>query len=448
MRYKAVIADVDGTLITPGEYPAKKPEERLVKAVRILEDKGIIFSLASARSLFGVSDLVEGLGLKSLIILDNGAKIYDCKRKKYIWESYLPREEAEKTLMFLKKDKSLPIIVVDEDERIVDLSKIKKWKISKIVVLDVSPQKAEELYHNLRLNPKIHVTRSISRALPPLESIHVTNIEATKQIAVLKFSEFLKIDTKSIIGIGDSYNDFPLLMACGLKIAMENATPDIKAIADFIAPSYEKGGVAYVLEKLIKKQLKPEIKSMKRNFKNHYLHNLNGEEKKQLLILVDKEGKRKGEATREECHRGKGKTHLAFMVFLFDKEGNLILTKRSKNKSLWPDYWDASIVSHVLSGETPEKAAKRRGKEELGIEVDFKDIGAFYYFAKHGNEAENEYCHVLVGRTDKQIFPNPVEIEAVEKINFSTLREKIRKNPDDYTPWLKLAFKKLIFPKF
>jgi len=444
VKYKAVIADVDGTLITPGEYPAKKPGVKLVEVVNKVTKKGVVFSLASARSLFGVASLIEGLGLKSPIILDNGAKIYDCEKKKYIWESYLPKSEARKTLSFLTQDKSLHVFVMDDDRRLEDLSKISKWKISKIVVLDVSPEKAEELYQALRLNPTIHVTKSISSAYPRKESIHVTNLDATKQVAVLKFAEILGISTKEIIGIGDSYNDFPFLMACGLKVAMENATPDIKEIADFIAPSYENNGVAYVLEKFIlQKNVNPVRKKFQKTMQLHYSHDFSGEQKEQLLVLCDKNGNILGSATREECHKDDGKTHLAFMAFLFDKDKKVILTKRSKEKSLWANYWDASIVSHVLIGEIPEAAAKRRGKEELGVETDFKDVGAFYYFAKHGDSAENEFCHVLIGKTDKEIFPNPVEIEAIEKISPAQLKEKIKKNPDSYTPWLKLALEKM-----
>lgn len=38
-------------------------------------------------------------------------------------------------------------------------------------------------------------------------------------------------------------------MACGLKIAMGNAVPELKAIADEIAPPLESDGLAYILEK-------------------------------------------------------------------------------------------------------------------------------------------------------------------------------------------------------
>ena len=56
-----------------------------------------------------------------------------------------------------------------------------------------------------------------------------------------------------MIGIGDGYNDFPLLMACGLKIAMGNAVEDLKAIADFIVPSVEQDGVAHAINRFILK---------------------------------------------------------------------------------------------------------------------------------------------------------------------------------------------------
>lgn len=171
----------------------------------------------------------------------------------------------------------------------------------------------------------------------------------------------------------------------------------------------------------------------------HKLHNITGEQKDQLLIVCDEHGKKLGLAKREKCHQGKGITHLAFMAFLKDKNGKIILTKRSKNKSLWSGFWDATIVSHILPGETPESAANRRGKEEMGVEAEFKDIGAFYYFARHGRSAENEYCHVLSANTREIIHPNPVEIDEVKLLSVEELSEDIKKNSGKYTPWLKKA---------
>lgn len=181
---------------------------------------------------------------------------------------------------------------------------------------------------------------------------------------------------------------------------------------------------------------------------SHKLHNLLGEDKKQLLITVDKQGNKTGLATREVCHRGRGRTHLAFMAFILDTNGNIVLAKRSKTKSLWSGYWDVAVVSHVLSGETPEEAANRRGKEEMGVDLEFKSIGAFHYFAKHGDLAENEYCYCLIGKIEGKLHPNPVEISDIRKINIDNLQKEIMADSDRFTPWLKLALTKFGYECF
>lgn len=181
---------------------------------------------------------------------------------------------------------------------------------------------------------------------------------------------------------------------------------------------------------------------------NNKFHDLNGEKKDQLLVVVDKRGDHLGLATRDECHMGNGKPHLAFMAFVVDREGKIILARRSRNKSLWGGFWDASVVSHVLPGETAETAAKRRGKEELGIDVDFEDLGAFYYFEKFDDSCENEYCHVLIGKTILEVDFNPVEIIEIRIVTYNELVKEIGKNPKYFTPWLMLSIEKVGLKKY
>jgi isopentenyl-diphosphate Delta-isomerase len=178
------------------------------------------------------------------------------------------------------------------------------------------------------------------------------------------------------------------------------------------------------------------------------LHDLQGERKNQILVTVDKQGNPIGTASRQNCHEGDGIAHLAFMAFVIDTKKNIILTKRSDAKSLWGGFWDAGTISHILPGETPEISACRRGKEELGVEIAFKDIGSFYYFAKHGSGCENEYLHVLIGSTDKDIDPNPMEIEDVRKITYQELKNEITKNPLQFAPWFLLAMEKIDISKY
>lgn len=53
---------------------------------------------------------------------------------------------------------------------------------------------------------------------------------------------------------------------------------------------------------------------------------------------------------------------------------NLLLPKRSRNRELFPNFYDFSCGEHVLSDESYDNAAKRGVKEELGLEnvkIDF-----------------------------------------------------------------------------
>ena len=89
----------------------------------------------------------------------------------------------------------------------------------------------------------------------------------------------------------------------------------------------------------------------------------------EMLILTTKEGKPIGQATRKECHTGAGKTHWALLAMVKRSNGIIILAKRSPMKSVFANIWDGTVATHVLAGDTPELAAKRETKEELGIEV-------------------------------------------------------------------------------
>ena len=82
-------------------------------------------------------------------------------------------------------------------------------------------------------------------------TISISHTKATKQHAIFEVAKILGIDTHEIIAIGDGGNDLPLLMACGLKVAMGNAVEDLKEIADYVAPSVEEDGVAHVIEKFV-----------------------------------------------------------------------------------------------------------------------------------------------------------------------------------------------------
>jgi len=61
-------------------------------------------------------------------------------------------------------------------------------------------------------------------------------------------TQTLGIKMEDTIAFGDNHNDIGMLKAAGTGIAMENSPEEVKAIADFIAPSNIDGGVIKYLK--------------------------------------------------------------------------------------------------------------------------------------------------------------------------------------------------------
>ncbi len=167
----------------------------------------------------------------------------------------------------------------------------------------------------------------------------------------------------------------------------------------------------------------------------------------QKVVIVNEKDEVLGVEEREKAHQGEGLLHRAVATFLFNQKGELLITKRSKFKKLWPCYWDASCCTHNREGEDYVKTGERRLPEELGIKCKLKFLLKFKYSAKYKKiGSENEMCALLVGKlsNSQEIKPDPKEVEDFKWIRIEKLLKEIKKNPQKYTPWLKIALKEYL----
>ncbi len=72
---------------------------------------------------------------------------------------------------------------------------------------------------------------------------------ATKEKAIEVLCEHLKITPSQIAAFGDDFSDIGMLKLCGKGLAMENAIPEVKQIADEVCASNEADGVAEWIKK-------------------------------------------------------------------------------------------------------------------------------------------------------------------------------------------------------
>jgi hypothetical protein len=247
MKYKALFLDVDGTTVVHGVD--NLPSPRVTEAIHKCKDKGISVCLATSRTLRVTHKIIEHLDLSGYCVLSSGTQIYDPVKKKIIIEKKLP-DDAIATILAVAKKYKQECKIFDGKKEIA----AEKIHSTEVVVGIYFPQLKFSIFE--KIHKELSSVSSISLHRMPawdkrFECLDVISKDASKLHGISEVAELLKIHTHEMIGVGDGYNDFPLLMACGLKIAMGNGVPELKAIADFIAPSVEDDGIATVIEKFI-----------------------------------------------------------------------------------------------------------------------------------------------------------------------------------------------------
>lgn len=238
--------DVDGTLVLNRE--TSMPSSRVTEAINTASDI-IHIGVATSHPIFMLEHIFNHLNLSGPSIINGGAQIIDAQTKRIFWEQELLLDDFY-TVSDMLENMNLPFFIHDGMDDVKFHKGFRPTKPYCIICVSLDPSFADMLVEKLTHIPTIAVYK-----VPDWEKgevgVFVSHTSATKQHGIMEVAKILNINTHEIIGIGDGYNDFPLLMACGLKVAMGNAVPELKEIADYIAPSVEEDGVAHVIEKFL-----------------------------------------------------------------------------------------------------------------------------------------------------------------------------------------------------
>lgn len=168
--------------------------------------------------------------------------------------------------------------------------------------------------------------------------------------------------------------------------------------------------------------------------------------KQENVILVDQEDKVLGIMEKMEAHR-KGLLHRAFSIYLFNSKGQILLQKRAGSKYHSGGLWTNTCCSHPRPEESIEDAARRRLKEEMGIETQLNEICSFTYKVElDKGMTEHELLHVFTGSYEKEPQINPEEAEGWGYFDVPFILKDMHNNPDKYTEWFRITIP-LIFDK-
>lgn len=172
---------------------------------------------------------------------------------------------------------------------------------------------------------------------------------------------------------------------------------------------------------------------------NHLLCLLfHGRMKEDRLILVDRNGRKTGEGNKTKVHR-KGLLHRAFSIFLYNKEGEMLLQRRACTKYHFAGLWSNACCSHPRPGEKTISAAHRRLMEELGIssKLEKRRHVLYRFYDQVSGLTEHEYDFIFTGEFDGFVPFNEEEVSEVRWISSQQLKAELKRNPEKFTPWFK-----------
>lgn len=152
---------------------------------------------------------------------------------------------------------------------------------------------------------------------------------------------------------------------------------------------------------------------------------------KEVLIKVNNKDEIIGFFPRDYAHRNKI-LHRAVGVII-EKGNELFVQKRSKNKDVFPGFYEASLSGHVSKGETYKTTALRELKEELGINVK-KDRLIFLKKKLIKTKKDNHFMtFYLLEISNQKINIDNKEVAKGMFISKSRILQLIKKNK--FTPW-------------
>lgn len=245
--YKAIMLDLDGTLILnqKGGLPSVAVTEAITKA-----KKYVHISLATSRPYIYVKDILDHLSIDGYSAINGGSQIINTTTRDFVWEQQIDKSDVIILAEILKKE-GISFWFTDKNTNVhPPFISIPKQVFQIYIGHDYTNPQADNLIAKISHLPGI-AAHKVPSWTKGFFCITITHAQATKQHGVFEIAKLLGIQTHDMIGVGDGYNDFPLLMACGLKVAMGNAVPELKEIADYVAPTVENDGIVDIINKFI-----------------------------------------------------------------------------------------------------------------------------------------------------------------------------------------------------
>ncbi len=268
------VSDLDGTLMQPGAYLSDKTIDLLNRSIA----DGKLFTIATARTPATVSNIIKDVNMNIPGIVMTGAAIWNPATNRYSNQKYMNPQGVEK-LVETYRSMNFPIFLFTLDDELINIyhiggklnkleqdfmderinSPYKRFHISEdgteILPADFSKT---ILFYGMQPTELAETTYARTCGIegcrpqfyhdfygPTIGIVEAFSTEATKANAVAHMKQLTGADR--VVAFGDNLNDIPMLKAADVAVAVDNALPEVKEIADIIiAPNTEDSVAEFI----------------------------------------------------------------------------------------------------------------------------------------------------------------------------------------------------------
>lgn len=253
MKKKAIIFDLDGTAI---DSPKQKlPSDNLIRAIDKLKNE-YYFCAATGRVWSFVKPVLQSLGLDDPCIISAGTQLCDPKTGHIIKQKTIPEKSLYQALEVFRRYADYKLLYNDNNENDYLYGGIHPHEINitePVYFLEqifIPDEHADKIHQEIESIDGITCVKVVAQK-PGYKDLHVIHENATKEHAVADLIEYLGIRREDTIGIGDGHNDIHLFRAVDYKVAMGNAVPELKEMADTVIGSVQEDGMVAFLHSLV-----------------------------------------------------------------------------------------------------------------------------------------------------------------------------------------------------
>ena len=165
------------------------------------------------------------------------------------------------------------------------------------------------------------------------------------------------------------------------------------------------------------------------------------------VVLLDEQGRGIGIADKATVHHLDTPLHLAFSCYVFNRRGELLVTRRARAKKTWPGVVTNSCCGHPGPSEPFTDAVVRRLADELGMPAPRVDLllPRFRYRATMANGVvENELCPVFRAVTDAEPHMAPLEVDEYGWMSWSLFVSLVTGGELTVSPWCREQVDQLV----